>query len=57
MKSFIKMAIGTFLAILCAKFFSWGLSAPNSSAADLLFGLGFFSLMGGLYCFLGDLFE
>jgi hypothetical protein len=57
MNRFLKMCIGILCCVGGAKFFSWGISAVNSSAADLFFGLGLISLMCGLYCFIGELFE
>jgi len=57
MKAFLKMTIGILCICFCAKMAECGFSAPNSSAADIYFTLSIISVMTGLYCFLGDLFE
>jgi len=54
---FIKIIIGVFFLMLCAKLFGHGLTAPNSAAAEFYFSTAFGSLIISFYCFLGHLFE
>lgn len=57
MIKFLRMCAGILSCVIFAKLTSYGLYAPNSTAADFYFFFAFCFGVGGIWCFIGELFE